>query len=376
MISVWGLAFFGCWKSVTARLARRFDCDGFGLGTVLMQGRLNAAAPVTMRDVARRAGCSVAAVSRVVSGSGPASSTMRARVESAIVELGFNTDEFTRGAPRTLAVLAPSTSNPVFSAVIAGVQHRARASGLAVIIAQSDYDSRREREAVEALLRERPIGLIMTICAPKTSAALRYAAEQSAPTVLVYNEPTPVHPAVVSIDSFQAARRLVDELVALGHGRILFVAGRFTSSDRSHRRYEGYCEGMRRAGQSPAPPVEVDYNDAAAEFDFSDAFAGRGATAIIASNDLLALRVIASLRRIGLEVPRDVSVAGFDGIELGQLIAPRLTTIEQPSHSMGVAAASLVLDIASGRSAARAIWADYQFRRGETIGPCAPSSRN
>lgn len=323
----------------------------------------------TIRDVAARAGCSIATVSRVVSGTGPASAAMRARVQAAVADLGFKPSMPGRSTRQALGVLVPSVTNPVFAAALAGIQHCARVAGLSVIITQSDYDPLREADAVKALIEERPLGLVLTVCNPDTSHGLRHAADLGVPTVLVYNEATSAYPAAVTVDNRAALSDLVGELVALGHRSILFVAGRFSTSDRSYWRYEGYCDAMLLAGLKTLPPVEVDFIEGASDIDLTSAFSRCSPTAIVASNDLLALTVIASVRRMGFDVPGDISVTGFDGIELGRLVTPRLTTIEQPSYTMGVSAASLLLDIVAGRAIPRPIRASHVFRRGRTIAP-------
>jgi DNA-binding LacI/PurR family transcriptional regulator len=326
---------------------------------------------VTIRHVAARAGCSVATVSRVVNGTGPASATMRARVEVAVAELRFQPSEvgrsLARASRRTLGVLVPSVANPVFATALAGMQDRARAAGLSVLIAQSDYDPMREAEAVGALVAERPVGLALTVCDPDDSEALSRAERSGIPVVLVHNEPGVRRLAAVALDNRAAARALVARFVELGHRRIAFVAGRFLASDRSRLRHAGYVEALRAVGLVPLAPVEVDFIAGAEDVDLTEAMERLRPTAIVASNDLLALSVVASLRRLGCEVPRDVSVAGFDGIALGRLVHPALATVEQPARDMGVTAISLLLDCIAGHAGPGLVRVDHRLRLGGTL---------
>lgn len=327
----------------------------------------------TIRDVAARAGCSIATVSRVVTGHAAVGSQMQRRVVTAALELGFPLAAAGESRRPVLGVLLPSLTNPVFAGVLAGVEQSARANGLSVIMGQSNYDTKQEVAIAAALLAERPVGLVLTVCDPRTSEVLDSVARQGLPAATVYNENVAEGLGSVSVDNRAAMRRLTDELIALGHRRVLFVGGRFSSSDRAAHRYRGYCDAMEVAGSRPLPPLEVDFIDAAEDVDLTQAFATDPPTAAIVSNDLLAVTVIASLRRMGLRVPEDVSVTGFDGIDLARHISPRLTTIVQPSRSMGVLAASMVLDIAAGRRRPHHLRADFTFSRGETI---APARRN
>jgi DNA-binding LacI/PurR family transcriptional regulator len=330
----------------------------------------------TIRDVAAAAGCSIATVSRVITGNGPVSEAMHKRVVAAALQLGFRLDREDRAPRRILCVLVPSLTNPVFAAALSGIEQRARAGGLSTIMAQSHYDTSQEERVVGALIAERPLGLILTLCDPAQSPVLELVARQRLPTATIYNAPTETASlygaGAVLVDNVRAMAMLVDGLTALGHRRILFVGGRFASSDRSQGRYDGYRAAMEAVGCAPLAPMEVDFIDATQDIDLTAGMHQHRPTAIVASNDLLAITVIASLRRIGLSVPEDVSVTGFDGIEVGGHLSPRLTTVSQPSRNMGLLAASLVIDMAAGRRRAETILADVTLVRGETTAPPKP----
>lgn len=329
---------------------------------------------ITIRDVAARAGCSAATVSRVITGHGPVSAEMRTRVVQAALELGF---PIARAFPETrpiISILIPSLTNPVFAAAVDGIERRSRASGLSTILGQSNYDPAQEEAIVAALIGERPIGMIMTVCDPGTSVVLQRVRKAGLPVVTIYNEGTPEGIAAVAVDNRGAVRGMTEELIALGHRRIVFVGGKFISSDRSARRYEGYRDAMADARLTVVPAIEVDFIDATKDIDLTEVIATHHPTAVIASNDLLAVTVIGSLRRSGLSVPDDVSVAGFDGIDFARHITPKLSTIMQPSRTMGVMAASLLLDMAAGHKPPQHLQPDVVRLAGETIAPPPPQN--
>lgn len=331
---------------------------------------------ITIRDVAARAGCSIASVSRVVTGNGPVSEEMRKRIVGAALELGF---PLARAFPETrpvISILVPSLTNPVFAAAVAGIEQRARTAGMFTILGQSNYDPAQEEAIVTTLIGERPVGMIMTVCDPRTSVAMERVRKAGLPVVTIYNEGTPEGVAAVLVDNRTAIRQLTEELIALGHRRIAFLAGKFMSSDRSARRYEGYKDAMKAARLMATPPIEVDFIDATRDIDLTDVLAKHEPTAIMASNDLLAVTVIASLRRAGLNVPGDVSVTGFDGIDFARHLTPRLHTIRQPSEAMGTLAASLLLEMAAGHKEPQQLCPDVIRLPGETIAPppAAPPS--
>ena len=309
-----------------------------------------------LQQIALKAGCSAATVSRALNKSGPVSERMARRVEKAAFELGYQPDanpvtvQRLRQKPM-IGVLIPSITNPVFAASLSNIQKRARVSGHGVIIAQSDYDPVREVEAIRDLVSERPVGLILTLCDPQANRAS--LPKKLPPTVLLHNLPTERFQASVAADNFLAGRQLCEHLLEHNHSSILFVSGSFATSDRARLRYEGYCAALKQRGFAPHPALEVAFLNGYDGLDLNSSIKQFKPTAIIASNDLLAFGVIGALRRDGMNVPADMSVAGFDGISLGRLIDPPLTTIEMADASMGAAAASLLIDMTENGSKPR-----------------------
>jgi DNA-binding LacI/PurR family transcriptional regulator len=331
--------------------------------------------------------CSIASVSRVVNDSGPVSGPLRQRIAAAVADLDFSPSEVGRSLAlkrsRTIGVLVPSVTNPVFADCLAGLQDAARRAGHAVLIAQSNYEAGREAEAIAPLIAERPAGLVLTVCDPAASEARNRAAAAGIPTVLLFNEPAAAAgaendieahaggDAVVTVDNRGAGRELAAAMLARGHRRLAFVAGRFQSSDRARARFEGFRDALVAAGLPVEPPIEIDFLDAADHIDLTEVLARLQPTAIVGSNDLLAIGVMAALRRHGLAVPRDVSVAGFDGIAIGRLIAPSLATVEWPARAMGTAAAAMLFDLVGARggksTAARTLRLPHLIRPGGTL---------
>ncbi len=318
----------------------------------------------TLQQVAFRAGCSVATASRVMNRTGPVSDEMVRRVRRAAAELGYRAGVRTGSGRPAIGVLIPSITNPVFAASLSSIQNRALHAGHSVLIAQSNYDPAQEVDAVASLLQQQPTGLILTLCDPERSLVLPSALP---PTVLLGNLPTSRFTAAVATDNFGAGRDLTDHLLCRGHRRILFISGHFSASDRAKLRYLGYIRAMEAAGQQPLEALEISFVNSLEQLDLSDAVSRFGPTAIIASNDLLALGVMGALRRQGLSIPRDISVAGFDGISLGFLGEVSLTTVEIPDGTMGAAAASLLLDMAENAAPPRHLSVAYRMRAGGTV---------
>ncbi|MBP2303596.1 LacI family DNA-binding transcriptional regulator [Azospirillum picis] len=331
----------------------------------------------TIRDVAARAGVSIATVSRVLNGSGNATPETTEKVRAAASALAFRPSTIGRSLKaartRTVGVLVPSLSNPVFAESVAGIQQAAAEAGYSVLIASTDYDPRREARAIESLLSNRVEGLVLTVADADRSGSLDTLDEVGLPYVLVYNQPETTARAHVSVDNIAAARAVVERMMVLGHRRIGMVAGRFHQSDRSRRRHRGWQAALADAGLAPGPVVEVDFNDLRLNRRLAPHFDGPDhPTALFASNDLLALATIRALRDLGLSVPGDVSVCGFDGIEVGMLMSPSLATLVQPTRAMGCTAFEYLRTGIAGHPKSRAVMLPFILRPGESLGP-APS---
>jgi DNA-binding LacI/PurR family transcriptional regulator len=309
----------------------------------------------TIRDVAELAGCSIATVSRHVNGTAPISVDVRARVEAAVVALGYRPSEMGRSlrrqASRTIGVIIPSLTNPVFAATVSGLQAKARIAGYGVLVASTEYDPQQELQAVETFLGQRVDGIALTVSDALSSPSLSVLEAENKPHVLLYNPADRAGRIAISVDNIAAAHAMTEAILASGHRRIAFLAGRFSASDRSRLRYRGFADALAVAGIVPPQPVEVDFLDDLPDEAIAALFgADDPPTALFCSNDLLALAAIGALRRLGLSVPTHVSVAGFDGIALGRMVEPPLATVRQPARQLGETAMALLLDLIAGHN--------------------------
>ena len=221
------------------------------------------------------------------------------------------------------------------------------------------YDPAAEEELARTLVGRGVDGLILTLAAP-SEAGLERLAGLGRPFVLLYNRPDgpAAGAALATVDSRAASRAATARILAFGHRRIAFLGGAFAASDRSLARYEGYRDAMEAAGLDPWPAEEVDFAADAPAFDAAlERLIARvaGPTAMLCSNDLLALQTAQAARRLGLGVPDDLSVVGFDGLPMARLMDPPLATVRQPARSMGRAAAKILLDMMAGGAPQRRV---------------------
>ncbi len=328
---------------------------------------------VTIRDVAEHAGCSVSTVSRVLNGVGRIGEETQQRVREAATQLDFRFDPIGRSLQsrrtRTIGAMIPTLSNPVFAEAINGVQLAARRRGYQLLLACSNYAPEAEREALTTLLSHRVDGLVLTVSDAEDSAAVNIALNAGAPFVLIFNHPSEKLPAV-AFDNRTAARDVAERMLELGHRDAAFVAGRFRSSDRSKQRYLGFCDGYEDAGAPRPALAEVDYDAPGHRAPLERLLAERPhLTALFCSNDVLALKVIGDLRALGRRVPDDLSVVGFDGVEIGALVEPTLATVATSCDRMGAEAADRLINVVEQSSEPQdtTLLLPHEFRSGRSL---------
>jgi DNA-binding LacI/PurR family transcriptional regulator len=331
-------------------------------------------------DVAHQARVSAATVSRVMNESARVSEEMTRAVLKAAAALDFRPNFLGRSlrSNRThkIGAVLPTLSHPVFAECLQALENAARSGDHAVVIATTGYDAGQEDCAIETLLRHRVDGLVLTVANAARSRALDKLDREQVPYVLAYNQlgaqagrqrPT------VSVDNRAAARQMVEHLIALGHRRIAMVAGSFRQSDRTRLRHRGYQDALRGAGLTPLSPIEVPFMASDSLASLRDLLSGpERPTALFCSSDQLAMRVVRDLGRLGRPVPSDISVAGFDGVQLGMLTSPALSTVVQPSERIAATAIDLLLGRIAGLPIPPPAVLPHALRLGESTAP--PSS--
>ncbi|HEY5399342.1 MAG TPA: LacI family DNA-binding transcriptional regulator [Trebonia sp.] len=331
--------------------------------------------PATIHDVAARAGVSVATVSRSFTAPQTVRETTRDSVLRAAGVLRYQPNRAARGliTGRTgnVGVIVPDLGNPYFHGMLEGAQTRAREADYAVFVADGQ-ESGAEEEALIAAMRKQVDGIVL--CSSRLAPA-RLAALEPAPTVVLLNRRVPGLPAVV-IDSAAGMRQAAGHLAQLGHTRVVFVSGpRHSWSNQQRRR------GLRVAAHTHGLDV-VTIGPVAPQFDSGVQTAERilhtGATAVLAYNDLVAVGILSRLAELGVTVPAQLSVIGFDDIPLAAMVTPALTSVSAPTALAGQAAIDILLS-RLGRPATpesedvRTLPATL-VRRASTAPPATPSA--
>ena len=314
------------------------------------------AAPPTLDDVARAAGVSTATVSRCLNVPGRVRAETRRRVEAAIEALGytphFGGRALASNRTDTVGVVIPTMENAIFARGVQAMEETLAAEGTTLLIASSGYDPAREAAQIAALIARGVDGLVLIGAArPETSYAP--LARRGAPCVLAWTcDPYAPYPAI-GFDNRAAAAAMTARVLAEGHREIAMIAGVTRWNDRAAGRVAGVRAAAEAAGV-PVPAgriVEAPYAIEAGARAFETLIAAHPAvTAVLCGNDVLAAGALMAARRRGIGVPGDVSVTGFDDIDLAAVTDPGLTTVHVPHRRMGDAAARALLALRDGGS--------------------------
>ncbi len=307
---------------------------------------------VTIRDVAQKAGVGLATVSRVLNNSPLVSDPTRERVKAAIAELDYRPNETARrlslGKTLTIAVVTPFFTRPAFVERLRGVEQVLAESQYDLVLYNVETPERRDNYMRLLPRREKADGVLI-ISLPPRNEDLPFLASSPVPIVLVdANHPSLTMLNRVTTDDVSGGRLATQHLLDLGHRRIAYLSDHFETPfnfTASYDRYMGYCQALTAAGL----PVRPEYHGCG---EHSQTEAHRLSldllrlpeppTAIFAASDTQAMGVLAAARDLGLRVPGDLSVIGYDDIELAEHL--RLTTIRQQLLESGRRGVRLLLN--------------------------------
>lgn len=287
----------------------------------------------TVRDVAKSAGVSISTVSRALSMPHMVNPKTRAMVIAAAQELGYEPNRAAQrlrsGVTKTIGLVIPDIENPFFAAITKGVQSRLRRGGYSVFIADSDEDFDQETELIHSLAKQVD-GLILA--SPRAEESKVFDAIGSKP-VIVMNRKVGDLPSIL-VDNSSGVVQVLDHLEALGHTTIAYACG----PENSWSSGERMAEVRKQAHLRPnLTIVELGYFRPylSGGYQAADLAVAKGATALFAYNDLVALGALERLRQRGIKVPDQMSVVGFDDVSLASLSYPSLTTVNLPLREFG-----------------------------------------
>jgi LacI family transcriptional regulator len=331
----------------------------------------------TIDDVAALAGVSIKTVSRVLNDEPSVRPDTRGRVEDAMAALNYQPSLPARSlAGRRSNLIGLVYENPSANYVFdvqSGAMARCREGKLRLFIQSCNGLGDQLIGEVLAMIEQTHVdGLVVTPPLSANRALIALLERQGLPFVRIGPDEADFDSPAVVIDDVAAATAMTDYLIDLGHERIGFITGHPEHS-ASHLRKEGYRRAFEaRGSHAPEDLTEQGYNTAASGRDAALLLLRRAdrPTAIFASNDDMAAGVILAAHELGLDVPADLSVAGYDDTQLARIVWPTLTTIHQPTYNMSHAATGLLIDLIRGNDVPRVTRLDFTMqKRGSTAPP-------
>ena len=308
---------------------------------------------MTIKDLSAQTGYSVGTISRVLNNQPNVSEKARKAILDAAAESGFqlnaNAKQLKQSHSNSVLVVVRGTSNEMFSGLVETIQARMAETSYQLIIDYIDENSNEVARALQLCREKKPLGILFL-----GGNREHFQADFErigVPCVLVTSDASGLcfqNLSSVTTDDALAARTVIDQLVAMGHRKIVVVGGDRNDSGIAKLRNQGCMEAFQTHGI--VFDETLDYESA--RFSFEDGYRaarnlitrGREFTAIFAMSDVMAIGAIRALKDAGLNVPGDVSVMGFDGLEVGEYTVPTLSTIRQNVSAMALRGVEMLLE--------------------------------
>lgn len=302
----------------------------------------------TMKQVAEMAQVSVATVSRVINDSGYVSPTLQTRVRTAMKQLRYQPSALARGLRKqetqTIGVMLPQLNNPFFATLAFAIEKTLFRHQYHCFICSAEEDRDKEDAYVQMMLRQRVDGVIV-VPTGHSAQSIAQLLEGDIPVVFVDRDLPDLSASRVLADNRHGGELLVQHLLDLGHRHIAIISMPTYSEAVSQR-----LEGVTSALQAASIPIrEPSFSTSLQQFESGYQCAmemlqhSSRPSAIMALTDMLAIGVLHAAAQLGLQVPEDLSVTGFDDIPLAAQVLPELTTAAQPLYDMGETAAQVLL---------------------------------
>jgi LacI family transcriptional regulator len=305
----------------------------------------------SIKDIAKKANVSVSTVSRVLNNSKYVSDDLRERVLKAVEDFGYKPNLVARGLVKKrtnlIGVLIPRLANNFFAEIIEGIENLAHLYGYNILLSTSNNDVHKEIELLNVFVERQLDGIIFSVT-EFTEKHQKFFDGQTVPTVFIGQEIEHGTYPYVTIDNVMASYEATKYLIKLKHQRIAIIAGPKNDLATGVDRLQGFLNAMKEEGLPIEPKWQVHKHHTIENgyLAASQIMAHKEKpTAIFACSDLLALGAINYLTEHGYSVPGDISVMGFDDINLASIFQPKLTTVKQFPMDIGSISTRLLIDL-------------------------------
>ncbi|MFK7994409.1 MAG: LacI family DNA-binding transcriptional regulator [Granulosicoccus sp.] len=329
----------------------------------------------TLADVARAANVSTATISRSINTPDKVANTTRDRIQNVIRELGYTPNSGGRmlasNRSNTVGAIIPTMANAMFASGLQSFQEELSDYGITLLVASSGYNSQHELQQIRSLLSRGADGLLL-IGASRPPESSRFLALRQVPYVVSWCFKPDSELLYAGFDNHKAAYQITMEALKFGHQRIAMIAGVSEGNDRASSRIEGVRQAVLDYGNDATLTrvIETNYSQHNGGQAFEQLMnALDKPTVIVCGNDVLAAGAIVRARELGIEVPRQVSITGFDDIGIASAVYPPLTTVRVPQQAMGRSAAQLLMDLLFKEGTPSSVEFDTEIVHRESLAP-------
>ncbi len=303
-----------------------------------------------MKDVAKLAGVSTSTVSHVINKTRFVSEEISERVNKAAKELNYYAPSalarsFKVNRTKTIGMLVTTSTNPFFGEVVKGVERSCYQQGYSLILCNTEGDHQRMHESINTLLQKRVDGLILMCATLEGEHFDIFEHYADIPVVVMDWGPMQFTSDKIQDNSLRGGYMAAKYLIDAGHSEIGCITGPLDRI-QAEMRYNGYLQAMDEAGFSVEPSwvVEADFECEGGYNAFTQLHAnGALPSALVVANDMMAMGVINAANELGIQIPEQLSIIGYDDIHIAKFMSPSLTTIHQPKYRLGQAAVETLL---------------------------------
>jgi len=328
----------------------------------------------TLADVARHANVSTATVSRCLNSPDQVVEKTRVKVLQAVRDLGYSPNFGARALAakrtNTIGAIIPTMENAIFAKGLQAFQEELGNHGQTLLVASSSYRPELEEEQIRTLTA-RGADALLLVGFDRTEAIYDFLASRSMPVLIAWAyRPDGAHVSI-GFDNRGAMHDLALTILGLGHRRIGYISAPQAGNDRARERILGVQAAIKTHGaDADLKVVETPYSIDNGRAAFGQLMSGEAPpTVVICGNDVLAVGALHMAKTMGLQVPQDVSITGFDDMELAQVADPALTTVRVPHGEMGQSAARMLVGMVRGKAMPQSVRLDTELQFRDTLAP-------
>ncbi len=334
----------------------------------------------TLDDVAREAKVSTATVSRCLNSPDQVSTKTRDKILKVVKDLGyspnFGAQALAAKRTNTFGAVVPTMNNAIFAAGLQAFQEELGRNDATLLLASSSYSLKVEEEQIRSLVARGADGLLL-IGTQRSKDVYTFLDDRQIPYVIAWSYKDSKKQSCVGFDNFQASYELTLKAIELGHKKFAVISAHTSSNDRAKNRVRGIRKALEDRGfeTNNLPCIECDYSIENGSLSFKELMGSPDRpTIIMCGNDVLAAGAVKQAHEMGLKIPDDISITGFDNIELATVIEPALTTVHVRHKRMGMLAAQVLLKQVDDKSYRENIKLDTWIVEGKSLAKPGPVS--